>query len=83
MLEVETNEPSPVRAVLLAVLLAVVFRILMLNAGRLSRRVVRAQTQAQLPRAQRAQLTQQIRHTLHTAGAVTLTGALQALLSLH
>ena len=55
----------------------------MLNAGRLSRRVVGTQAQAQLPRAQRAQLTQKIRHALHTAGAVTLTGALQALLSLH
>ncbi|CNI82956.1 Uncharacterised protein [Mycobacterium tuberculosis] len=55
----------------------------MFSAGHLSLRVVGTQAQAQLLRTQRAQLTQQIRHTLHPGGAVTLTGALQALLSLH
>ena len=55
----------------------------MLNAGCRRQQAVSPQTQAQFLRAQRAQLTQQIRHALHTAGAVTLTRALQTLLSLH
>ena len=66
-----------------AVLFAVAFRVLMFSAGCLSLRVVSPQAQTQLPRAQRTQLTQKIRHALHAGGAVTLTGALQALLSLH
>ena len=72
-----------------AVLFAVVFRVLGLAeilrtlCRRLSPRVVSLQAQTQLPRAQRTQLTQKIRHTLHAAGAVTLTRALQTLLSLH
>ena len=72
------------RAVVLAVLFVVVFRVL--GAAKISsvvRRRFCPQTQTQLPRAQRAQLAQQIRHALHTAGAVTLTRALQTLLSLH
>ena len=72
-----------IRAGVRAVLLAVVFRILMFSVGCLSPRVVGTQAQAQLSRAQRAQLAQKIRNTLHAGGAVTLTRALQALLSLH
>ena len=72
-----------------AVLFAVVFRVLGLAeilrtvCRRLSPRVVSLQAQTQLPCAQRTQLTQKIRHALHAAGAVTLTRALQTLLSLH
>ena len=76
-----------VRAVLLAMLLTVVFRVLglteILRTVRRSLQVVSPQAQTQLPRAQRTQLTQKIRHALHAAGAVTLTRALQTLLSLH
>ena len=78
-----------IRAGVRAVLFAVVFRVLGLAeilrtvCRRLSPRVVSLQAQTQLPRAQRTQLTQKIRHTLHAAGAVTLTRALQTLLSLH
>ena len=72
-----------IRAGVRTVLLAVIFGIFMLNAGCRRQQAVSPQTQAQFLRAQRAQLTQQIRHALHTAGAVTLTRALQTLLSLH